>query len=80
LNFWGMDIGVRSDSSFVFFEANAAMTMAVPSNVPNSHLAPMTPVYQNIEQRLRASFARLKSGYAMPVPTLSVQDLIGRNP
>lgn len=80
LNFWGMDIGVRSDSSFVFFEANAAMTMAVPSNVPRSHLPLMAPVYQNIEERLRASFARLKTGHAMPVPSLSVQELLARNP
>lgn len=80
LNFWGADLGVRSDRSFVFFEANAAMTMAVPSNVPKKHLGRMEPVYKNIEQRLRASFARLKEGKAMPVPTLSVREMLARNP
>jgi hypothetical protein len=79
LNFWGVDIGIRSDSSFVFFEANAAMTMAVPSNVSKWHLSRMLPVYQNIECRLRESVARLKNGLAMPVPNTSVQDLLARN-
>lgn len=80
LNFWGVDLGVRSDSSFVFFEANAAMTMAVPSNVPKEHLGRMEPVYKNIEQRLRASFARLKEGKTLPVPVRSVREMLALTP
>lgn len=76
LNFWGVDLGVRADGSFVFFEANAAMTMAVPSNVTANHLGRMVPVYKNIEQRLRASFSRLKEGNALPVPARSVSDML----
>lgn len=78
LNFWGVDLGVRSDSSFVFFEANAAMTMAVPSNVPKEYLGRMEPVYKNIEQRLLESFARLKEGRALPVPARSVREILSQ--
>jgi hypothetical protein len=80
LNFWGVDLGVRADDSFVFFEANAAMTMAVASNVPPSQLPRMEPVYQNIAERLQASFARIRHGKAMPLPARSTADLLASNP
>ena len=77
LNFWGVDLGVRSDSSFVFFEANAAMTMAVPSNVAGPQLLRMQPIYQNIEERLRRSITRLAEGKSWPLPLMSVRELLG---
>lgn len=78
LNFWGADLGVRSDRSFVFFEANAAMTMAVPTNVPPALLPRMAPVYRDIEVRLGDSIDRLRGGRTMPVPSRSVRDLAAR--
>lgn len=80
LNFWGVDLGVRSDNSFVFFEANAAMTMAVASNVPPSHMPMMEPIYQNIAERLQASFVRIRQGRPMALPLLSIGELLASSP
>ena len=80
LNFWGADLGVRSDNSFVLFEANASMTMAVPTNVPAPLLPRMAPVYLNIEQRLRTSFERLRRGDTMRLCPVPVRDLAARHP
>ena len=42
LDFFGIDLGYISDSEFVFFESNAAMTILPPSNMPE---------YRNIDYK-----------------------------
>lgn len=80
LNFWGVDLGVRDTDDFVLFEANAAMTMAMPSNVSGRNLERLQPIYDDIAQRLRLSFSRLRDGWHLPLPTLSVRDLLALHP
>jgi hypothetical protein len=57
LDLWAADIGVLPDGRFLFFEANAAMSIADIHNTPDElvHMvAPiLTPILENLSQSLR---------------------------
>lgn len=52
LDFFGIDLGVAKDG-FYFFEANAAMTITVPSVVSSQQASMMEPMYKAINEALR---------------------------
>jgi hypothetical protein len=48
LDFFGVDLGVRDDSTFVFFEANAAMTI-LSTSAQHDARAPVQKIITNLE-------------------------------
>lgn len=61
LDFGGVDIGRTSGGKFVFFEANAAMTIAIDENTPSELLDLMQPIFSPIASDLKQSFSTPKS-------------------
>lgn len=56
LDFWGVDLGRTSDGKYVFFEANASMTIAVDENTPAELLGLMQPIFSPVASNLKQSF------------------------
>lgn len=61
LDFWGVDIGHTPDGKFVFFEANASMTIAIDENTPPKLLGLIQPIFSPIALNLKQSFLAPKS-------------------
>lgn len=76
LDFFGVDLGVLDDDTFVLFEANAAMTMAVSSTVTGEMRNLMKPIYSELSVQLQQAFDALKSRVARPPTRQSVAEIL----
>ena len=61
LDFWGIDIGFLPDGNFVFFEANASMSIAKHNDTPPELHDLMSPIIPPILSNLRQSLLTPKS-------------------
>lgn len=76
LDFFGVDIGV-ADAAFVFFEANAAMTMARPSTAALRNDPMMREIYMSLEKRLVDHLDKPAQWRAARQALPSVADILG---